>query len=504
MRLKFSKEDSIYKIFKSFEKIPQKKKVEIIIHPENSFFDNLWLWKQVLDLLKSRKINYKFICKSFKTKDYFKSLWVECEFDRKILFYNYFLKLKNFIFSTKDFHSQILGKRNYLSFIIVSLEIFLVFFVLYFFYSVVTPNSNVYIKPSFSIEEIVYNFRYYPYPEHEKFQDRKHISVPYYTGVKEISHNMSINVEDLNYLEKPSHWEVKIYNESQKSYSIVANSKFVTKDWLLFRSKDWFKIPAVSDNWAPWVVNVKLEAMEKDTKWSIIWKRWDIKEWKKLFIKNLKNSFNLENIYAIAKEDFEWWETISKWTIQESDIEKLKSKLKRYLEENKSSFIEDDLEDGNKFLLKVQDNMNLKIRNYEIPNQLGQRKTVVKWKINAELEYKYLKWKDIKFAFEQYIKERDFQKFKIINIDKDSLIFYKDWIKYFDNYLAIPTKINVVRWYDFQKDLNQLKDTIKSKIVGKSSEEAKKIILSYPEIDVVIVNSSPPWYKDIPSLKSRY
>jgi hypothetical protein len=42
MKFFFTKTDSLYKIFKSLEKIPSHKNVEIFIDPEHSLFDNEW------------------------------------------------------------------------------------------------------------------------------------------------------------------------------------------------------------------------------------------------------------------------------------------------------------------------------------------------------------------------------------------------------------------------------------------------------------------------------
>jgi hypothetical protein len=45
-------------------------------------------------------------------------------------------------------------------------------------------------------------------------------------------------------------------------------------------------------------------------------------------------------------------------------------------------------------------------------------------------------------------------------------------------------------------------DKIKSQIVGKDKNEAEKIILSYPQIDAVVIKIYPIWYNTLPTLKS--
>jgi len=90
---------------------------------------------------------------------------------------------------------------------------------------------------------------------------------------------------------------------------------------------------------------------------------------------------------------------------------------------------------------------------------------------------------------------------KLVNMDKNSLIFYSKY-KVWENF-AIPTKIDLVWWYDFEKDTNWIKNEILSKISNKSRYEAEKIILSYPEIWFVDIKISPSWYDALPNLKSN-
>jgi hypothetical protein len=60
MKLLFNKDDSIYKIFTTIEKLHYKKIVHIFIHEENIIFNNIWFAKQLLDILEKKKHNYSF------------------------------------------------------------------------------------------------------------------------------------------------------------------------------------------------------------------------------------------------------------------------------------------------------------------------------------------------------------------------------------------------------------------------------------------------------------
>lgn len=74
MKLFFIKEDSLYKIFKTLEKIPKQKKVMIEIESHNAFFEHERRGKQIKDLITTRNIDAVFICRTEKIKNYFHAL----------------------------------------------------------------------------------------------------------------------------------------------------------------------------------------------------------------------------------------------------------------------------------------------------------------------------------------------------------------------------------------------------------------------------------------------
>ena len=55
--------------------------------------------------------------------------------------------------------------------------------------------------------------------------------------------------------------------------------------------------------------------MDKDDNDILMWDRWNIAKWTTLYIKNLKQSLFLKEIYAVALEDFTWWTITSDWKV---------------------------------------------------------------------------------------------------------------------------------------------------------------------------------------------
>ena len=74
MKFFFSKTDSLYKIFKSLEKIPARRSVEIFIDPEHSLFDNEWRGQQIKEIIDKNQIDATFSTKNKKNRDYLTSI----------------------------------------------------------------------------------------------------------------------------------------------------------------------------------------------------------------------------------------------------------------------------------------------------------------------------------------------------------------------------------------------------------------------------------------------
>ncbi|MDO4713373.1 MAG: hypothetical protein Q4B28_01650 [bacterium] len=74
MKFFFLKTDSLYKIFKTLEKIPAQKAVQIFIDPEHSFFENQWRGKQMQEIIHKRGLNVTFIAEKDANRKYFQQL----------------------------------------------------------------------------------------------------------------------------------------------------------------------------------------------------------------------------------------------------------------------------------------------------------------------------------------------------------------------------------------------------------------------------------------------
>ena len=452
--------------------------------------------------MEKRSINATFNTQSEKCKKFFEKLWLQTNYVET----NKILKALNmvylFFFNIKKFHLDTKWKK-YWTFLIFGFETLLILWILYILYLLIVPNAKITINPSQSMETIIYNFRYYPAQNTEYPEYSKYISIPYYTWSFEYKYDLSMNTTNIKYLQNPSIWEIKIFNTTNDSFTFVPNTRFITEDWRLFQSTIYVDLPAWYD-WVPGEKIIRVKAMEQDDNWIFMGSRWNIPSWTKLYIKNLKQSFFLKEIYAIALTDFTWWSLSSEWEITEKDIDLLSWKLMTYIDQQKKNIAIQNFSVNDWILLNFSDTISYDIKSIDIPHEIWEQISLINWSITAEIHFIYIKWTDLILAFSQYIQQRPSEKTKFISLDKNSLAFYEDdWSSNSEWIFVVPTKIQAIQWYDFSKDINWILNEIKDHIIWDDTENARTYILQYPEVSSVKLKVSPKWYSTIPKLKSR-
>lgn len=502
MKLFFFADDSLYKIFKTLEKIPRWKEVEISIEDTHSLFDNERRWKQIKEILDKRTVKATFVTQSEKCKKFFEKIWLKTNYLEQNKIKKFLKTIYLFFFNIKKFHLDTKWKK-YGTLFVFWFEIVFILGILYLIYVLIIPNAKLTINPSQQTETIIYNFRYYPAQDTEYPQYSKHISLPYYTGSFEYKYDLSMNTTNVKYLQNPSVWEIKIFNTTNESFTFVPNTRFITEDWKLFQSTIYVDLPAWY-NWVAWEKIIRVKAMEYDDNWIVMWSRWNILNWTKLYIKNLKQSFFLKEIYAVAMQDFTWWELNTEWEITAEDIAILSWKLVSYIDQQKKNIAIQNFVDKEWILLTFSDTINYEIKSIDIPHEIWEKTSIINWTITAEISYIYIKRADLIRSFSEYVEQRPSEKSKFISIDKNSLVFYEDDWSIDDKWVfVVPTKIQIIQWYDFEKDINWILEEIKDHVLWVEREDARIYILQYPEISSVKIKISPRWYSNIPKLKSR-
>lgn len=495
MKLFFDRSDSFYKIFKSIEKIPDWKQLKIEIHPHNQFFKNIRWWKQLIELLKEKKIEYIIQTNSDFVQTYFNELWEKSELNKENSLRKVFQLLYDFFFNIKNFHLDMMNKKDYLSFIVLGIESIIVFIALYIFYIILIPTALISVKPSYNIEEVAYNFRYYPVESPLGWQDAKFISIPYYKSSIEYELNFAVPLSELKYNVINAKWFVKLTNNLTTQITLKPNSKLQTTDWLLFKSLDWIVLP-----WK-WSVTVPAEALEKDEKEEIIWTRWNVLAWTKLQIKNLQWALKSQ-IDVVASVNFSGGKFFTEGIISESDMKNFEDKAKQQLGKIKRDVLTKQIKTDNIKPLFFDDMIDVETVQVKTSKKIWDVSNVVDGVIKTKLVYRYIYRDELMSAIYKYTSQRANKSFNLIEIDRWSAVLYDRFVSSTGIYI-IPTKVNTIRWYNFTTDVAWIKNQIKTKIAGMQRTDALKALLTFPNISAADIKVSPFWVDKVPNVMSR-
>ena len=509
MKFFFAKTDSLYKIFKSLEKIPSHRNVEIFIDPEHALFDNEWRWQQIKDIIDKNKIDATFVTKNKKNRDYLNSVWLKTNLVKEKHIQKAINLFYLFFFNIKKFHLQTYESKKYLFILIFFFEILLILWILRFIISLIVPSANITIQASESTETIIYNVRYYPHDDPRAATETRFLYVPFYTGALNYKHELTISTANSKYISNPSHGEIKIYNKKDQEYTIVRNTQFNTSDGLIFRAVDDFVLPAWTEK-HPSETIITVKADEYDNNWELIGIRWNIPFKTLMYITKLEESSITKDIWAESIENFYWRDTESIGTVTDKDIQQLRDKLTNQVYTKKMQVVSENFPIESWFLLPFETITTTTFNNIEIPQLSGDNIPTIKWTAYVTYNYIYVLRSDLYQIFMTYVNERQSENDLTVKIDQNSLQFLKDSnttnndeIKKIWKTYSISTQINVVHTYDFEKDPKQILSEIKNKIAWMDVNDARNYILSsFDEIWSVKI-SVPLWYNSIPVIKSR-
>lgn len=500
MNINFWKKDSLYKIFNTLEKIPTWRQVKIRINSQNEIFDNIRWGKQIKELLESKKIDYNFLCRETKVQNYYKKLWVNFTNIWQPFYKKFISFFSNTFFYWKDFHEKIIRQRSNAMYFVIWAEVLLLVFILYLFYWYITPSANIHIKPAYNIDDVTYNFRYYPASSDEPPQI-KQIWIPYNIKTYEYSFSKEFNVWDLTYNQQPATGMIRVYNTTDTEYSLVSNTRFVDENWLIFRTKNWANLPSWTQE-DPGVAEVEVEADVEDEDWNIIWERWNIDSWTRLLIRNLPQSYDNEEIFAESIQDFTGWHTEEDWEVTEEDIENVENNISDYINNNKRTIVWSLMEDyEEKYTFPFSQLINTSDIDIQLSHDVWESASTIQWQASFIIRFPYVEWSDLKNWVEEYISDRMSENLQLVEIDKNSPIFYD--VVGEDGVYNIPTRVDVIWWYNFDLDINRIKNEIKWNILWETVSSARNEIVSYDEIDVALIRTTPHWYDTIPSIRSR-
>ena len=503
MKFFFLKTDSLYKIFKTLEKIPAQKPVQIFIDPEHPFFENQRWGKQLSDLVKERNLNITFLAEKESSRNYFRQLGLKVYFEEEKPIIKILKTISLFLFDIKRFHLHAYDRKKYLFYLVFVAEILAGLGILWFLFLLILPSAKITLKVAQNTEDIIYNFRYYPAGESGHLGLIKQISIPYYTGNLQYAYQLSISTENIQHIINPSAGYVKVYNKTSNTINLLANTRFVTNNGLIFLSKIPVTIPAgLADN--PSETRITLYANDVDEEGLMMGVRGNISKGTKLTIKNIRDSFYLGQIWAESIEAFTGGSTTSVGMVSEKDKELLSAKIRDWVYADKLNIVTREFNLPGALVLMFDSLIKTTFHSLSVDGKIGEKATSLRGHAEVSFDFLYLKWADIVQAFTSYVEERQADSIQLISINPNSLAFIQD-IKHTtsDNVFIIPTKATILQGYDFGKDVKGILPTIKNTISWMTVEEARKYILQYSEIASVKIDLGFFHSEKIPDVRSR-
>ena len=459
----------------------------------------------MVEIIQKRKLNITFSAEKDSNRKYFEQLWLKVQYEDEKPIIKFFKTLSLFFFDIKKFHLHAYNRQKYLFYMFFFFELIAWLWILWFIVILILPNATITIKVAQQTEDIIYNFRYYPVEQQEAMGSLRQISVPYYTWVIDYNYQLAISTENIQHIVNPSAWLVKIYNRTPKELKLLGNTRFVTSNWLVFSSKEPLILPAwLEDN--PSEITVKFHAAETDEEWNIIGVRWNIPKNTRMAIRNLDESYIFWEIWAESIEDFTGWSSTSLWTITEKDKEMLEQRIKSSVYADKINIVNSEFKEKDSLILTFDELVKTRFHlPFTIDGKIWERATSLRGRADVSFDFFYLKWSDIVNAYTQYVKERQSDSIELISINPNSLIFIQELsrVNWSDSVFMIPTKVSIYQWYDFKRDLKWIIPAIRTNISWKTLEEARKIILQYPEISSVKINLWIFQWDVLPNVKSR-
>lgn len=496
MKLSFDKSDSFYKIFKSIEKLPDSKKVDISIHPQNQFFRNVWRGKQLVELFQQKNIEYEITTNDQTVVNYFEELWVDVVMNKENKFKKRWELLYNFFFRVKDFQLQMLNKKDYASFLILWLESIIVLICLYLVYVILVPTASIYITPTYNVEEVAYNFRYYPSVEKNFASDNKFISVPYYKATIDYKFDYSTPLQALDINIKNASWFVKFTSDLPSDISFKPNTKLITADGVVFQTQWRVKVPPRG-----WEVIVPVDALDRDDAGEIIWSRWNILPWTQLEVKNLQ--WNLRSsIKVVSTTHFSGWLFFTDGIITTWDIANFLEKASAEFDKQKKDILMKNLNNTTIKPFYFDDMIWFNTQDYVTAKQVWEKANLVDGTLDMKITYAFVYWDDLIAAIKKYSEQRPNQSFNLEDVDKNSLILYERYSVWTGVYV-IPTKANTIRWYNFDSDIANVQSQIRDKIKWQDLDKAEQLLLTIPSIWSAKVRISPLWYNKVTEVDNR-
>jgi hypothetical protein len=357
----------------------------------------------------------------------------------------------------------------------------------------ITPNTYITLQPEYTQESLVYNFHYAP--QDAALINGDNIRMNYLKGEVSFLEQATHTSENVTYILTPARGEVSIYNLLPYELKLIKDTKIVTVDGVVYKIMKDVKMYA-SDGKNPTNTKVPVIALEYQEDGKVIGERWNIETTTMLLIKNLKESTIDKKVYAYPIKKFTWWSTKTQWKVVEKDIQDFQKKMTKSVYQKKTRIIQERKTKNQDLYLMFDDLIQTVPMTFKHNVQVGDANPFIEGTLAGKLQYFYIPATTVLQAIQVYLKERNSPYTLLHTIDLSSIqLFEKKEVG--SGVYEIPTKITLIRGYNFNQDPNAIISEIRERIKGLSFDEAREIIYGYEGIAKVEISNSPFWFRSI-------
>jgi hypothetical protein len=504
MKLFFLDDDNLHKIFKTLQKVPTGKHVTCFVEADNAIFNNERRGRQIKQLIIERKLHITRIAKTTRQKEFFEQTGLTYTYVHRSARSKNLALLQSFFFKKTNLNKLREEKPKIVRTIIIGAELVGLMLLAYVLYILVLPSATITITPNYTLQDIVYNFRYYPQTNNLWQEDFEQLSIPYYKGQFTSSISASTNVANVVDAQTPARGTITVYNTTDIPYDIIPGTRFITDDGLYYTADTGFSLPARISDQTPGQVTISVTAMQTDIMNEIIGARGNIEADTMLYIRNIRTSYFLKNIYARANSTFVGGETLSSGSVQNSDITQLQQTMQSQVYDRVQAQIRTEFDVPDAVLLYFDELFEYDILSFETPHFVGEEVSKITGTMTIQYRFPYVLQSDIIQQFQTFINQRESSVEQLIDINLQSLTLYdiRDDRSEPPVYV-IPTEITTIQTYNFENDPRGILPAIIDAAAGQQESDLIEYVREYPEISNIDISISPRWFQDIPTTKSR-
>ena len=390
-------------------------------------------------------------------------------------------------------------------------EIAVLVLVWVFFWWVISPKAIIEVQPSVSQKSIVYQYFFYPATQtlEELPTDirlRNTLSIPYYIWELDYTYEITSDIERIVYTYTPGTWTAELRNSWVESISLRSWTRLQWNN-IIYTTNEPVTVPAWSEE-QPWTVQVAVTASEDLLNPQWVGKRSNASAWTPLSIVSWSEQ-DLFELTAVLSDSVTWWLTTSTGTVQESDVSLIEEKIRTRMEESVREELRNaDLPDE-QIIVMHPDMIGFRFTQFISSASPGDEITFVDGKWVWTIRYRYYRREDLYTAIRSYISQRPSLEERLLEINDASLTAYDPVIYTLEqdewslDYFQIPVRVDTIRTYDLEEDIKRITQEMRETVAWRTKEEARKILIDYPQVRDVNIRINPWRYTTLPNEYQR-